>query len=381
LVAEDPSDLFTATEDPRDTRHHSEQRLIVSREWLAIRQEVINEIKALLSVGGPLDLPTLAAAISPIVATISINRSSCYTCNGFLVAELVSLWREIATAVGGEVPWQAVRDALVDVLEFEISYSIPYSGVSDVEVLDQQLEAAGWVVYPHSITYVSEDEGEHERLSLGGGVSKEVKKEQRGSGAKKRRKKVNPDEESYEESEQEEAAQLDYELVTHLSRRFKLEKALHDFFHRLARSKRGKSALQILTQDLGFGHHAMPGDGLNCALYSILDQLERRFNIRVVDRDGFIQFVRERAQLAFGTMIDVLNNGGAVLTAVQQYLVQQGLAAADLHLVVDVWSATAEGVIEFQNVAQGGGAGAARILTLYYNGVSHFDSLSGGLSR
>lgn len=355
---------FDEIEGPIQTAHHSEQRMIVSKEWLNIRQTILEDVQNALVMGNP---QATIANISNIIVSMILNRSSCYACNAFLVAELISLWKDIARLLG--CSWQQARDALKDIITFEVDYSVPYSDVENVEELDEQLRLAGWTVSLLDAAEASDDEAVHEKLS-GGKISSEVKKE-----AKKqfKGKGKNEDKDEFIPFDEKKPA---FSILERLSRRTAVEKALLVFFSKRVTYGEGMDILTLLGQ-LGFQYHQQPGSGLNCALYSIADQLERRYGLVIQDRDMFAAFVRKRANLTFNTMIDVLNSGGAVLAAVAAYLAETGIINDGPGLSITIWSNDhQEGLMEFKNVAIYG-AGALK-LVLYYNGVNHFDSLSGG---
>lgn len=165
---------------PKDTSHHSEQRILVSKQWQLIRTEVLEGITNALLENKETGPTSIADLVSPLVISMSINRSSCYTCNAFLVAELINLWKEITQIIGGDSSWQDVRDTFRPVFTFEVTYSIPYTKVKSIEELNSQLRLAGWNVYQHDETEASSDEEEHEKLSTGSIFSK---------GKRKRKKK------------------------------------------------------------------------------------------------------------------------------------------------------------------------------------------------
>lgn len=171
------------------------------------------------------------------------------------------------------------------------------------------------------------------------------------------------------------------ELIGKLKGRVEASGNLFDLLKGVHPSKRAVASPQELVGQLGFMHHPMSGNGNDCAIASIYDQLTRVHGLAVGDSRAFSTHVRTHAHLEFGTMIDVLNNGAALLGAVQGWLDTHVLAARGGGLVLDVWSQTAENsLMEFQRVAAHAGAGD-RILRLYFNGVNHFDSLSGGPPR
>jgi hypothetical protein len=160
----------------------------------------------------------------------------------------------------------------------------------------------------------------------------------------------------------------------------KLTLELQKFIARfIQQNKGGGDPVQILTQ-LGFQHHSMPGSNLDCALYSIQHQLNANYNINITDFAAFSSYVRTKANLPFNSMIDVLNSGKAVLDAVVQYLLENKLIIVGVTLNLKIWSAVlgGGGVMEYNNVATSSGPGAPLRLTLYYNGINHFDSLTGG---
>lgn len=347
--------------------------MIVSKHWLKIRQEILTDIEDALIDSQ--DLQEIINELIPMVITMSINRSSCYMCNAFLVSELISLWKEIAILLRGQYSWTEIRDALKDIYRFEVTYSVEYSAVSDVEALNEQLGLAGWYVNAHEETERSDDEREHEQLSMGNVVSSEVKQKQKRKSGKSSKKDADSD---YEESDEEESQLvITYRFTREMSRYIKLEAALKEFFKRMVKNQASQDPI-VTLQALGFTHHGMDGTDLDCALYSIQHQLALRHNIIIADFKEFATFVRKLANLNFGTMIDVLNNGGALLNAVVAYLVNKGLVAANTALVLNVWSAVAGGgLMEFNNVATSARAARTLSLILYYNGVNHFDSLEG----
>lgn len=167
---------------------------------------------------------------------------------------------------------------------------------------------------------------------------------------------------------------------------------LFDLLKRLYRPDAGKAGAGALVAQLGFTHVDMPGDGNDCALAGIYHQLVvvhglpigNAGNLHAASNaqfSSFRDFVRGRALLGQGRMIDVLNQGPAVLAAVQAWLDARVPAARGGGLALDIWSATTEGgLMEYRNVARHPGAGE-RVLTLYYNGINHFGSLRGGLAR
>lgn len=130
---------------------------------------------------------------------------------------------------------------------------------------------------------------------------------------------------------------------------------------------------------LGFTRHPQPVDENDCAIETAYDQLTRVYGVAVGEFATFRNFVRKRAALRFGTTIDLIANGQALLLAIQQFFTEK-LGAAAPSLVIDCWAAEGGGLMEFQNVAQVPG-GPGYILTFYYDGVSHFDSLTGTLAR
>lgn len=71
-------------------------------------------------------------------------------------------------------------------------------------------------------------------------------------------------------------------------------------------------------------------------------------------------------------MVDVLNQGPAVLAAVQAWL--------DANVAAARGGGLEGGLMEYRNVTRHAGAGE-RVLTIYYNGINHFESLRGGLAR
>jgi hypothetical protein len=130
---------------------------------------------------------------------------------------------------------------------------------------------------------------------------------------------------------------------------------------------------------LGFTHRVQLGDENDCAIYSAYDQLTQR-GIALGPVDAFIAHVRLQANFAFGTMIDVLNNGPALLAAIQHFMIANRIVAPALAL--DVWSATLDGgLMEFQNVTTAAGGAPPVVMTFYFNGLNQFDSLVGGLAR
>lgn len=133
-----------------------------------------------------------------------------------------------------------------------------------------------------------------------------------------------------------------------------------------------------LLNELGFTRHKMDGTGNDCALNTIYDQLTRQ-GLDLGNKYFFIAYLRLYARLAYGSMVDILNNGARLLETVNKYLIQKG--QGEQHLIIDVWSATHEGgLMNYYNVAKAG-RGTRRIMTFYFNGINHFDSLTGGPPR
>lgn len=375
-VVDDPTELFDHETDPELTAHHSEQRMIVSKEWIKIRKTILEDVQAAMHEGGTVE--EIIARISEIVISMILNRSSCNVCNAFLVAELITLWKDIAVLL--DCSWTEAKEMLKNIIHFEISYSVPYAKADDVDALDEQLELAGWHIQSVDRAEASDDEREHEILSMGREVSSETKQKKRGgSGARKRKivdeyidqpnkrhKKNNdgPGEDApLEKRERRQRTNINTRLKAFLLKSFKV-------------FEEGE-VMQVLSE-LGFTHHPQPGNGLNCALYSMAHQLSIQHGIHITDMNAFTSFVRKKAGLAFNTMIDVLNSGPAVLNAIIDYLVKANLLADGQGLSLTVWANdNQEGLMEFKNVARSGGGG--RVLVLYYNGFSHFDSLSGGI--
>ena len=117
-------------------------------------------------------------------------------------------------------------------------------------------------------------------------------------------------------------------------------------------------------------------------MQTIYDQLVHRHGLNLGEFQPFANYVRTHANLAFGSMIDILNNGRQMLNAVRRYLVevrQLYQAPADVQLTIDLWSAvgTAE-LMQFDQVAQTAPGATNLRLMFYFNGVNHFDSLRGG---
>lgn len=139
--------------------------------------------------------------------------------------------------------------------------------------------------------------------------------------------------------------------------------------------KLGDSSLVTLAA-LGFGHHAQPGDENNCAIYSLYHQLTIRHGLAIPDQAGFINHVRARVGGPMGSMIDLVAQGQAMIAAAQDYMTNV-IHLPAVNLSLNVWASTGDGgLMEFNNVASAGAGGLACVL--YYNGVNHFDSLTGG---
>lgn len=132
---------------------------------------------------------------------------------------------------------------------------------------------------------------------------------------------------------------------------------------------------------LGFVRHPMGGDENDCAIRTLYDQL-RHHGQPVGGFKGFRDHVRVQPGVEdMGSMIDILNSGPALLAAVQSYYTDVLRLDAAPGLVIDVWAATGEGgLMEYQDVAQAPGD-PRLVLTFYFNGVNHFDSLTGGPAR
>ncbi|MEM7092503.1 MAG: hypothetical protein AAF567_05840 [Actinomycetota bacterium] len=127
---------------------------------------------------------------------------------------------------------------------------------------------------------------------------------------------------------------------------------------------------------LGFTRHPQPGDANDCAIHTLHHQLTTVHGLDVGDFAPFRDHVRTTAAFAFGSMIDILNNGAALLTAAQSYLHGRGV---DANLTINVWSGTGDGgLFQFNDVAHSGTIDDATpyALLFYFNGVNHFDSLT-----
>lgn len=161
--AEPPSDDPGAFQ-PHHTAHHSEQRLIVSAQWLAVIGRLVD---AVLSTAEDADWDTateLAAELGKSDVKVALNRSSCVVCNAFLVAELLRIWDLLAAKLG--LSAEQVRKHFPTKLTFTVTYSIGYTDSLDViHQLNQQLRLAGWTVLQHETTEGSDDEKEHESLA------------------------------------------------------------------------------------------------------------------------------------------------------------------------------------------------------------------------
>lgn len=169
------------------------------------------------------------------------------------------------------------------------------------------------------------------------------------------------------------------ELVRTLEKRIG---AARELFGRLGEVHKSRGAASLdLLRGLNFAHAPMDGSGNDCAIQSAYHQLTTVHGLAVGDFVAFRDHVRTNAALAFGTMIDLLGNGGVFLAAIQGYLNANVPAAAGGGLRIDIWSATGDGgLMQFQDVAVHA-AGPVRTLTIYFNGVNHFDSIAGPLAR
>jgi hypothetical protein len=159
-----------------------------------------------------------------------------------------------------------------------------------------------------------------------------------------------------------------------------MDQALYRYLRRVRPAERGADPLVTLA-GLGFTRWPMGGDENDCAIRTLHDQLQRRGY--AIGFEAFRDHVRQQPGVgAFGSMIDILNNGGALLAAVQDYIVNVLHQPAPA-LAIDAWVATPDGALmEYQNVARrNGGGGGDLVMTFYFNGVNHFDSLTGGLAR
>lgn len=152
---------------------------------------------------------------------------------------------------------------------------------------------------------------------------------------------------------------------------------LVDLLKRIEKNRSQTRNSVATLQAMGFTYHPQPGDQMDCAIRTVYHQLGLTTGFA-----GFRDYVRGRIPDApFGQMIDILTQGNDLLAATQAYL-QVLTPEQNPPLIIDVWSATGDGgVMQFQNVAQVNGVGEARYLTFYYNGVNHFDSLTGGPAR
>ncbi len=174
-----------------------------------------------------------------------------------------------------------------------------------------------------------------------------------------------------------------YALVQKLEQETKNFESLHPLLNKVCSGSESKTSLQTLITDLGFSHFSVPGIGNDCALFSIYHQLTELHKLDVGDISTFASFVREHAGLEVGTMIDLVANGNVVLNAVHQWLELRIPSTSNDGIAIDLWSATRDnGLMQYNNVARiAGTGGVVRVLTLYFNGENHFDSIYGPLSR
>ncbi|MCU0433140.1 MAG: hypothetical protein MUC87_06790 [Bacteroidia bacterium] len=141
-----------------------------------------------------------------------------------------------------------------------------------------------------------------------------------------------------------------------------------------------KSPVSHLVE-LGYGFNAMSGYGNDCALNTIFHQLVHRHKLSLNDLKGFKNYIRHHAGFAFGSMIDILNNGSQLLEAVRNYLVYAKVInqPGDVQLSINLWSAVeGSSLMQFNDVARTGDGNKKMVLVFYFNGVNHFDSLLGG---
>ncbi len=154
-------------------------------------------------------------------------------------------------------------------------------------------------------------------------------------------------------------------------------------YARMCKIRRTKDNPLQTLQDLGFTHHIQGGDENNCAANTLYHQLTTVHKIEISSKSDFTDYIRTKAGFSFGSMIDILNNGVELLEAVRSYLVEKlGFTTAP-SLTIDTWAANADDgtVMEFQDVASVTGGDNHLYLTFYFDGINHFDSLTGGLSR
>ena len=90
--------LANATHECTDG--HSEQRLLVSNRWSEIRRAMLTHVATAVQRSPGTSWEIVAQNIEPLKVSISINRSPCFACNAYLVAELVALFQEIAGLLG-----------------------------------------------------------------------------------------------------------------------------------------------------------------------------------------------------------------------------------------------------------------------------------------
>lgn len=137
----------------------------------------------------------------------------------------------------------------------------------------------------------------------------------------------------------------------------------------------GDSSLVTIAA-LGFGYEIQPGDENNCAIYSLHHQLTSRHRLAIPNQAAFIDHVRARVGGPMDSMIDLVAQGQAMLTAAQDYITNV-IRLPAVNLSLNVWAATGDGgLMEFNDVTRSGAGGLPCVL--YYNGVNHFDSLTGG---
>lgn len=149
---------------------------------------------------------------------------------------------------------------------------------------------------------------------------------------------------------------------------------LYPHLTKLRNAKKEGDDPLLTLKSLGFTHNKQSGENNNCAIYSLYHQLTVRHHLHIPNCDAFVQHIRAAVD-PMGNMIDLLTDGQSMIDAAQDYIANT-LNLPPVTLTINVWAATGDGsLMEFNNVVRSGGE--ALPCFFYFNGVNHFDSLTG----
>jgi len=130
------------TEKEPESCGHSEQLMLMSRQWEEIRLEFFTIAK--------LKLEGSKEWFQPRQVVLMLNRSPCSSCGRFLVAELEAFWHALAEMSGMSTDWCRIRfqNTFIFRLGYTVRYGktgIPKDRYPNFTIL-QALTKAGWVL-------------------------------------------------------------------------------------------------------------------------------------------------------------------------------------------------------------------------------------------